>query len=119
MQYMLMIYDDEKVWAAMSDAQREQMLKDYREFSESVVKSGHFRAGGRLQATQTATVLRETSGKRTTTDGPYAETREQLAGYYLVECDNLDQAIAIGGRIPSIKVGGAIEVRPLYPPMPG
>jgi len=113
MQYLLMIYDDESVWAAMSEAQRSKLMTDYRDFTESVVKSGQFRAGAQLQPSPTATVLREQKGKRTTTDGPFAETREQLAGYYLVECDNLDQALAIAAGIPSVKVGGSIEVRPL------
>jgi hypothetical protein len=115
MQYLLMIYDDEKVWAAMTEPQREQLMTDYRAYTESIVKSGQFRGGAQLQPSPTATLLREQKGKRATTDGPYAETREQLAGYYLVECDNLDQALTIAAGIPSVKVGGAIEVRPLVP----
>lgn len=113
MQYLLLIYDDERVWAAMNEVERENLMTEYRAFTESVVKSGQFRGGAQLQTSPTATVLREQKGKRATTDGPYAETREQLAGYYLVECDNLDQALAIAAGIPSVKVGGAIEVRPL------
>jgi hypothetical protein len=110
-----MIYDDEQAFAALPEPQLTKILTDYREFTQSIVKSGHFRAGARLQLSGTATVLREPAGKRTVTDGPYAETREQLAGYYVVECENLDQALGLAARIPSVRVGGAIEVRPLVP----
>jgi hypothetical protein len=115
MQYLLMIYDDEQAFAALPEAQRAKILTDYRDFTQSIVQSGHFRAGAQLQPSGTATVLREPGGKRAITDGPYAETREQLAGYYLVECENLDQALGLAGRIPSVRIGGAIEVRPLVP----
>ena len=113
MQYMLMIYGDEQLWGQMPEAQKGKTMQEYREFTEGIVKSGHFRTGARLQPTSTTTTVREKNGKRVTTDGPFAETKEQLGGYYLVECRDLDEAISIAARIPSIRVGGSIEVRPV------
>ncbi len=114
MQYMLLIYDDEKAFAHMPEAQRGKMMKEYSEFTQSIVKSGHFRAGSQLQLTSNATTVREKNGKTVTVDGPFAETKEQLGGYYLVECKDLDEALAIAKRIPSVR-SGSIEVRPLVP----
>lgn len=115
MQYMLMIYDDEKQFAKMPESQRGKMMQAYGEFTQGIVKSGHFRAGSQLQPTSNATTIREKNGKAVTFDGPFAETKEQLGGYYLVECKDLDEAIEIAKRIPSVRTGGAIEVRPLVP----
>jgi hypothetical protein len=115
MQYMLLIYDDEKRFASQSESQRDQLMKQYRAFLQEIVQSGHFRAGSQLQPTATATTVRERSGRRATTDGPFAETKEQLGGYFLVECSDLDEALSIAGRIPSVRIGGSIEVRPLVP----
>ena len=114
-QYMLLIYDDEKMWGKMSEADKGKVYGEYMEFTQSIVKTGHFRAGDPLQPTSTATSIRQKNGKPVTTDGPFAETKEQLGGYYLVECKDLDEAISIGARIPSVKHGGTIEVRPLMP----
>jgi hypothetical protein len=113
MQYLLLIYDNEKVFEDMSAAEREKFGGEYFAFTESIKKSGHFRAGDALQPVSTATSVRVKNGKTVTTDGPFAETREQLGGYYLVEAANLDDAIAIAARIPSTRVGGCIEVRPV------
>ena len=85
----------------------------YGEFTESIVKSGHLRAGDRLRPTSTATTVRVKDGKTLTTDGPFAETREQLGGYYLVEAKDLDEAVGIAARIPSAR-SGSIEVRPIW-----
>lgn len=112
MQYLLLIYDDEKKWAAMSEAESGTLFGEYMEFTESIKKSGHYRAGDALQPVSTATTVRVRDGKTMTTDGPFAETREQLGGYYLVEAKDLDEAMAIAARIPSAKVG-SIEVRPV------
>jgi hypothetical protein len=112
MQYLLLIYDDEKKWASMSEAESGKFFGEYTEFTESVKKSGKYVAGDALQPTSTATTVRVRDGKTVTTDGPFAETREQLGGYYLVNADNLDDAIAIAARIPSAKIG-SIEVRPI------
>ena len=81
MQYMLLIYDDEKAFAKMPQAQIGKLMQEYGKFTQSIVKSGHFRAGSQLQPTSTTTTVREKNGKRVTTDGPYAETKEQLGGY--------------------------------------
>ena len=116
MQYMLLIYDDHKQLAKLPPEQLGKMMQDYREFTEAIVKSGHFRAGNQLAPVETATTVRQRQGKPVTTDGPFAETREQLGGYYLVECRDLDEVIALAGRIPSVRMGGSIEVRPLAPP---
>ena len=112
MQYLLLIYDPEKTWATMPEAERNQMFTEYMTFTNDIKTSGHYRAGDALQPTHTATTVRVRDGKMSTTDGPFAETREQLGGYYLVEAKDLDEAIKIGARIPGAKVG-SIEVRPV------
>jgi hypothetical protein len=112
MKYLLLIYDEEQNFAKMSQAELGQMIGEYRQFSESIQKSGNYQAGAQLQPTSTATAVRVRDGKRLVTDGPFAETREQLGGYYLIEAKDLDEAIGIAARIPSSK-RGTIEVRPL------
>jgi hypothetical protein len=112
MQYLLLIYDPEKAWTTMPEAERNQMFADYLTFTKDIKASGHFRAGDALQPTHTATTVRVRDGKTSTTDGPFAETREQLGGYYLIEAKDLDEATAIAARIPSAKLG-SIEVRPV------
>ena len=112
MQYLLLIYRDEKLLEKSSPAEMEGMMKEYADLSQAIVKSGHFRAGDALQPVRTATTVRVREGKTLTTDGPFAETKEQLAGYYLVEAKDLDEAIKIAARIPNAK-DGAIEVRPI------
>jgi hypothetical protein len=115
MQYMLLCCFDEERWATMPDAQKDQIMQEYSAFIQGIVKSGHYRAGARLQPTSMATTVREQQGKRITTDGPFAETKEQLGGFHLVECQDLDEAIAIAARIPTLRVGGSVEVRPVMP----
>ena len=112
MQYLLLIYDPEKTWATMPEAERNQMFTEYMTFTNDIKTSGHYRAGDALQPTHTATTVRVRDGKISTTDGPFAETREQLGGYYLVEAKDLDEATRIAARIPSAKIG-SIEVRPI------
>jgi hypothetical protein len=114
MQYLLMIADSEADEAKMTPDQNTALLAEYRAFTESVQKSGKLVGANRLQATTTATTVRVRNGKIQTTDGPFAETREQLAGYYLVEADDLDEAVKLAAKIPSAK-SGAIEVRPIWP----
>lgn len=113
MQYLLLIYDDEKKFETMSEADQKAFSAEYNTFTESIKKSGHFRSGEALQPISTATSVRVKDGKTMTTDGPFAETREQLGGFYLVEAANLDDAIKVAARIPSTRVGGCIEVRPI------
>ncbi len=113
MQYLLMIYQNEAEYAKYPDALNGKMMAEYGAFTQSIVQSGHFKAGDRLQPTSTATTVRVREGKTLTTDGPFAETREQLGGYYIVEAKDLDAAIAIAARIPSARLG-SIEVRPIW-----
>ena len=112
MQYLLMIYRNEAELGKMSAAERQQLTADYGAFTQSIVQSGHFKAGDGLQPTTTATTVRVRDGKMLTTDGPFAETREQLGGYYLIEAKDLDTALGIAARIPGAKTG-SIEVRPI------
>src|SRR5213594_398998 len=113
MRYMLLIYDEETKVAKMSKPERGAIHQEYGEFIDDIRKKGAFLAGDPLQPTSTATTVRGKNGKAVTTDGPYAETREQLGGYYIVNAKDLDEAISIASRIPSVRVGGAIEVRPI------
>jgi len=112
MQYLLLIYNNEKNWMELPDADVGTLRDDYRSFTESIAKSGHYKGGNALQPTNTATTVRVRNGKRTATDGPFAETREQLGGYYLVDAKDLDEAIGLAARIPGA-LTGAIEVRPI------
>jgi hypothetical protein len=112
MQYLLLIYDPEKAWTEMPEAERNQLFTEYMTFTNDIKASGHYRAGDALQPTHTATTVRVRDGKLSSTDGPFAETREQLGGYYLVEAKDLDEATKIAARIPSAKIG-SIEVRPI------
>jgi hypothetical protein len=111
MQYLLLIYQNEAERVAADAAVRE-MSNAYREYTESIAASGNYKGGNALQSTRNATTVRVRNGKRQTTDGPFAETREQLAGYYLVDASDLDEAISLAERIPGAK-SGSIEVRPV------
>jgi hypothetical protein len=113
MQYLLMIYQNEVEYAKNDAATSQKMLAEYGAFTQSIIQSGNFKAGDRLQDTHTATTVRVRDGKTLTTDGPFAETREQLGGYYLVEAKDLNAAIAIAARIPGARFG-SIEVRPIW-----
>jgi hypothetical protein len=112
MQYLLLIYDEEKQWASMSASERASMHQQYMTFTQDLAKSGKMLGGNALEPTHTATTVRVRGGKTTTTDGPFAETKEALGGYYLVEAANLDEAIAIAAKIPSSRIG-SIEIRPI------
>ena len=112
MQYLLLIYQNEAEVEKMGEAQWKQVHDEYMSFTQGIVQSGHFKAGDALQRSSTATTVRVRNGKTLTTDGPFAETREQLAGYYLVEAKDLDHAVTVAERIPSAK-WGSIEVRPI------
>jgi hypothetical protein len=112
MKYMLLIHDSEQALNALSDDELKQIMAEYRRFSEEIRASGHYRAGSQLQPTSMATSVRVRNGKRLVTDGPFAETREQLGGYFLVEAKDLDEAIGLAERVPSARIG-TIEIRPL------
>jgi hypothetical protein len=112
MKYMLLIYHAEEAWGTMTEQERQNMYADYGKFSQEIVESGHYISGSELHPVATATSVRVRDGKELATDGPFAETKEQLGGYYLIEAKDLDEAIGIAARIPSARVG-TIEVRPL------
>jgi hypothetical protein len=112
MRYICLIYEQESQWAKMSDSEKEAIYRDYYKFQDDIKKSGHYVAGEPLEPTHTATTVRVRNGKAQTTDGPFAETKEQLGGYYLIDAKDLDEAVAIAGRIPGARFG-SIEVRPV------
>jgi hypothetical protein len=111
MKYMLLIYHAEAAWGTMTEQERQNMYAEYGKFSEDIAASGHYLAGSELHPVSTATSVRVRDGKELATDGPFAETKEQLGGYYLIEAKDLDEAIGIAARIPSARVG-TIEIRP-------
>lgn len=115
MQYLLLIYTNEAEMAGRSASAIASMTAEYTDFTKGIIKAGQFKAGDRLKPTSSATTVRIRNGQMAATDGPFAETREQLGGYYLVEAKNLDEAIAIAARVPGAK-HGSIEVRPVWPP---
>ena len=112
MKYLLMIYEEEKVWNALSDIERGKIYGEYMQFSNEIKAEGKYVGGNPLKPTSTATTVRVRNGKQMVTDGPFAETKEQLGGYFLIEATDLDDAIKIAGRIPGAKMG-SIEVRPV------
>jgi hypothetical protein len=112
MKYMLLIYHNEQSWSAITESERQQIFSDYRKLRERLQASGQFVTGSQLQPITTATTVRVRDGKELVTDGPFAETHEQLGGYFLIEAENLDEATSIAAQIPSAKTG-TIEVRPL------
>ena len=115
MQYMLMCCINENVWARVPDSTKDKIMREYGVLIQSLVTSGQFRGGGQLRSTSSATTVRMKGAKLALTDGPFAETKEQLSGYHLVECRDLDEVLSIAARIPTLPTGGAIEVRPLEP----
>ena len=114
MQYMLLIYDDEKLWAGLSEAERGSVMQEYFTFTQGLRDSGAYVDGAPLQPTSTATTVRLREGDQLVTDGPFAETKEQLGGFYLIEADSLDDAVEWAAKIPSARLG-KIEVRPVIP----
>ena len=112
MRYLCLIYDEEKKLAAMAKGESDAFMGEYFAFTEDIKKSGHYVGGNALQPVNTATSLRVRSGKMSTTDGPFAETKEQLGGYYLIEAKDLNDALQVASRIPSAKLG-TVEVRPI------
>ena len=113
MQYLLLIYGNEADRVNATKADMETMFAQYRDFTQSIVQSGHMKAGDALQPTTTATTVRVRDGRTVTTDGPFAETKEALGGFYMIECANLDEAIEAAARIPGARYG-SIEVRPIW-----
>jgi hypothetical protein len=112
MQYLLLIYHSEAEWNKMTPADMGAMHQDYLKFTQEIKDSGHYIGGNPLKPSSTATTVRVRDAKRVVTDGPFAETKEQLGGYYLVESKDLDEALGIAARIPGAR-RGSIEVRPI------
>jgi hypothetical protein len=115
MKYLCLIYADETAWEQLPKSDELNMMADYRAFGESIKSSGHLISGFRLQNTPTATTVRVRNGRMSTTDGPFAETKEQLGGFYLIEARDLNDAVQVAGRIPGARMG-SIEVRPIWEP---
>jgi hypothetical protein len=113
MRYMLLIHDDESVFQKMSPRAMEELMTEYNKFTEEVQAAGVCRDSARLRPVATATTVRVRQGKTLTTDGPFAETKEQLGGYYLIDVKDLDEATRWASKIPSAKLG-CVEVRPLW-----
>ena len=112
MQYMLLIYTDERAWAALPDDERKAIVGEYFALTADLRDAGAYIAGAPLQPTTTASTVRVRDEGQLVTDGPFAETKEQLGGYYLVEAESLDEAIEWAAKIPSARLG-TIEVRPI------
>ena len=114
MQYLLLIYTDESEWEQLSDEDRKPMIDEYFALTDSLQESGNYVLGAPLQPTSTATSVRVRDRETLVTDGPFAETKEQLGGFYLVEANDVDEAIGFAARIPGARYG-TVEVRPLMP----
>jgi len=113
MQYLLMIYSKEGAWEKMSPAEQQQGLAAYNAFTEALTKSGTLVGSNRLRPASTATTVRIANGKSQVLDGPYADTKEQLGGYYLIDVPDLDAALAWASRCPGAS-HGIVEVRPVW-----
>ena len=112
MKYLCLIYYEEPKMATMSEADANAFMGEYFAFTNDIKKSGHYVGGEALKPVNTATTVRMRNGKMSTTDGPFAETKEQLGGYYLIEARDLNDALQVASRIPSAR-SGSVEVRPI------
>jgi hypothetical protein len=112
---MLMCCIEEKRWEALPGAERDAVMQEYGAWVDGLERDGRHRATEKLAWSGAAKTLRLQGGRRVVTDGPYAETKEQFGGFHIVECRDLDEALAIAARIPTLRVGGTIEVRPVEP----
>ena len=117
MKYLLLIYGNEADFGSIPEAEWGQIFQEYMDYTNRIHRNGNYIAGEALQPTATATTVRIRDGKTLTTDGPFAETREQLGGFYMVEAKDLDEAIALAAGIPAVR-RGSIEVRPIMPTPP-
>ena len=113
MKFLALIYSDEASWQAASESDRQREIDEHREFARSGRESGKVLGGDELAPTTSATSVCVRDGEALVTDGPYAELKEALGGYYLLECDSIDEACELAARIPTATTG-AIEVRPVY-----
>jgi hypothetical protein len=115
MQFMLMCCIEEARWLALPEPEREAVMADYRSWIAGLERAGQHRATEKLASSPAARTLRVRDGRPVVTDGPFAETKEQLGGFHIVDCGGLDEALAIASGIPTLRVGGTIEVRPVEP----
>jgi hypothetical protein len=113
MQYLLMLYVNEAGWGTLTKAQQEQGMAAYNAYTEALKKAGALKGADRLRPTATATTVRVANGKPQVLDGPYADSKEQLGGYYLIDVPDLDAAISWAARCPAAD-HGAVEVRPIW-----
>jgi hypothetical protein len=114
MQYLLMLYVNEGGWPQLSKEEQEQGLAAYMAYSEALKEAGVFKGTNRLQPSSAATTIREANGKSQVLDGPYADSKEQIGGYYLIEVPDLDAALSWAARCPTVN-HGIVEVRPVWP----
>ena len=112
MKYLCLIYENEKAWETMPKEESDAIMGEYFAFTDGIRQSGHYIAGEALQPVATATTIRIRNGQLSTTDGPFAETKEQLGGFYMIEARDLNDAIQVAARIPLARLG-SIEVRPI------
>jgi hypothetical protein len=117
MKYLLLLYGNEAGFTKLSEAEMGKIYQEYMDYTTGIHKSGNYIAGEALQPVATATTVRQRNGKTLTTDGPFAETKEQLGGFYLVEAKDLDEAIKLASGIPAVRTG-SVEVRPIMPTPP-
>ena len=113
MQYMALIYTDEETWAGFKETERERAYALYRAFAQDAEAAGVIAGGNELGPTRDATTVRVRNDETLVTDGPYAEVKEALGGYFLLECESMDEALDWAARIPGAE-HGAVEVRPVY-----
>ena len=114
MQYMLLIYNDERAWAALPEEERSAIVGEYFALTDELRTAGAYVAGAPLRPTETASTVRLRDGEQLVTDGPFAETKEQLGGYFLIEAESAEEALEWAARIPAARYG-SIEVRPVQP----
>ena len=114
MRYMLLITGDENNLNNLPEPRLSQRHAAWGTYTQALVDSGKLRGGERLRPAASATTLRLDGGKRLLSDGPFAETKEQLGGYYIVEADNLDQAVDMAATMPHLEDGGGVEIRPIW-----
>jgi len=114
MQYLLLIHDDERNWPALSEREQGAIVEEYMALTEEMRERGAYVGANRLAPTSAASTVRVRDGEQIVTDGPFAETKEQLGGYYLIEAESLDEALEWAARLPTAR-RGSVEVRPILP----
>lgn len=112
MRFVLLCCSDEEHWSALTEAKQDEIMAAYRRWVDEQVAAGRYVSGGKLAASGTATTVRKQDGKPVLVDGPFSEAKEQIGGFHVVECRDRDEAIAIAQGIPTLPVGGTVEVRP-------